>query len=189
MSIRSHPARRREAGISLIELVMFIIIVSVAIVGILLVMSTVTRNSADPLTRKQALATAESLLEEVELQAFTYCAPGDLNVLTAANAAGCNLAANSEDPPPAVTRVTGTPRLANNVGDYNGFSMSPIVDVNGTALPGLGAYTASVSVTSAGATFGLAAGDALQIDVRVVSGTTDITVTGYRFRYVPNSPP
>ena len=63
-----------QSGISLIELIMFIVIISVALTGILLVMNQVTRHSADPLIHKQALAIAESLLEEVELMPFTYCA-------------------------------------------------------------------------------------------------------------------
>ena len=62
-----------QRGISLIELIMFIVIVSVALAGILLVMNVTTKGSADPLVHKQALAIAESLLEEVELMPFTYC--------------------------------------------------------------------------------------------------------------------
>ena len=56
-----------ERGTSLVELIMFIVIVSVALAGILLVMNVTTRGSVDPLIHKQALAIAESLLEEVEL--------------------------------------------------------------------------------------------------------------------------
>jgi MSHA pilin protein MshD len=60
--------RIKQRGISLIELIMFIVIVSVSLVGILLVMNQVTAHSADPLIRKQALAIAESMLEEIKLQ-------------------------------------------------------------------------------------------------------------------------
>ena len=59
---------RRQAGLSLIELVMFIVIVGVAVAGVLSVMNVTTRHSADPMIRKQAQAIAESLLEEIELQ-------------------------------------------------------------------------------------------------------------------------
>src|SRR4030065_640507 len=67
----------KQRGISLIELIMFIVIVSVALAGILLVMNVTTKSSADPLVHKQALAVAESLLEEVELMPFTFCDPDD----------------------------------------------------------------------------------------------------------------
>ena len=69
--------RHKQRGISLVELIMFIVIVSVALAGILLVMNVVTRSSADPLIHKQSLAIAESLLEEVELMPFTFCDPDD----------------------------------------------------------------------------------------------------------------
>ena len=96
--------------------------------------------------------------------------------------------AGSEDTLPAAARVS-SPRNANNVSDYMNFSMSPIVDITGSSITGLGAYTASVSISQAGATFSLPAANVLQIDVRVVSGNTDITLTGYRFRYAPKAVP
>lgn len=178
----------RQAGISLIELVMFIVIVGLAIAGVLLVMNVTTKSSADPLLRKQAIATAESLLEEIELQPFTFCFPTDANATTATSSAGCASAANSEDTLPASARVT-SPRNADNVSDYTNFSMVPIIDITGTAIGGLAAYTASVKIIQAGATFSLPVNEVLQIDVRVISGNTDITVTGYRFRSAPNAVP
>ncbi|NMM37558.1 MAG: type II secretion system protein [Glaciimonas sp.] len=182
----------RQRGISLIELIMFIVIVSVGIAGILSVMNVTTKASADPLLRKQALAIAESLLEEIELQPFTYCAPDDTNALTAANAAGCAVPANSEDSLPTAARVSNVAqRDAANVADYTNFAMAPIRDISGTQINGLAAYSASVAITQVGDTLtpAVAKNDALQIDVRVVSGNTDITLTGYRFRYAPNALP
>ena len=67
----------RQGGLSLVELVVFIVIVSVSIVGIFSVLNLATRTSADPVARKQALAIAESLLEEIELMPFTFCDPDD----------------------------------------------------------------------------------------------------------------
>src|SRR4051794_24643993 len=67
--------RFAQAGISLIELIMFMVIVSVGLAGILSVMTVTTRASADPMLRKQAIAVAESLLEEIQLQPFTFCDP------------------------------------------------------------------------------------------------------------------
>lgn len=55
----------RQAGFTLVELVIFIVIVAVGVAGILLVMNTVVASSADPMVRKQALALAESILEEI----------------------------------------------------------------------------------------------------------------------------
>ncbi len=74
---------------------------------------------------------------------------------------------------------TSTP--FNNVNDYNGFSMSPILDITGTAIPGLSAYTASVVETW------LNNQTELQIDVTVTAGSTSLTLTGFRYRYAPDA--
>eukprot|EP01034_Spumella_vulgaris_P031805 gene31805-39287_t len=57
----------------MIELIIFIVIVGVAVVGILQVLTLNTRSSADPARRKQAMAIAEGLMEEVRQAAFTWC--------------------------------------------------------------------------------------------------------------------
>ena len=61
----------RQQGISLIESIRFIIIVSIGVVALLAVFSTTSRKSADPMIQKQMLAIAEALLEEVESKPFT----------------------------------------------------------------------------------------------------------------------
>lgn len=204
---------RRQRGISLIELVLFIVIVSVGLAGILSVMAVTSKSSSDPLSRKQATAIAESLLEEIELQPFTFCAPEDDNATTADGviappaAVGCADPQNSEDQLPVGAEATlhgksrygdgtGSKRF-NSVNHYNLFSMggtSGIVDINNSPVA-LNAYDATVTISRAnGATIfagpAIPDADVLQIDVRVKQGTTtDVTLTGYRFRYAPNAVP
>lgn len=180
-----------QSGISLVELIMFIVIVSLGIVGILSVMNVTVQASADPMLRKQAMAIAESLLEEIELQPFTYCFPTDPNATVAANTAACTGgAAGSEDVLPAAARVSNAlnvPRTANNVADYNNLSLPVIYDINGAAVGTVG-YSAVVNITQVAA---LAANnDALQINVTVTDpGANTYTLTGYRFRYAPRAVP
>jgi len=54
-----------QRGFTLLELIIYIVVLSVGLVGILLVMNTVVKSSADPMVRKQAMALAESILEEI----------------------------------------------------------------------------------------------------------------------------
>jgi MSHA pilin protein MshD len=82
-------ARHRSAGFSLIEVVVFIVVLGIAFVGMLVLYNRVTSASVDPMVRKQALAIASSLLEEIELRAYTFCDPDDPNVYTATSTAGC----------------------------------------------------------------------------------------------------
>src|SRR5207302_2251038 len=71
------PAMLRQRGATLVELVVFIVLVSIALVSLVTAMSQFTRYSTDPLIRKQALAIAESLLDEIMLMPFTFCDPDD----------------------------------------------------------------------------------------------------------------
>ena len=80
---------RRQLGVTLVELVVFMVIVSVALVGVLKVLDITNRGSADPLVRKQALSIAESLLLEIQQQPFTFCDPDDASISTATSAADC----------------------------------------------------------------------------------------------------
>lgn len=186
----------RQKGISLIELIMFIVIVSVGIAGILSVMNVTSQASADPMLRKQALAIAESLLEEITLQPFTYCDPDDPAATIAINTADCAT-------PEAFGTEGGESRYSaaqpfDNVSDYgsaagsgvaNPLLPSPpgILGLDGVVIPGLGAYSATVTISN-DAQGGIPAADALRIDVRVQGpGNTDVTLSGYRFRYAPRT--
>jgi MSHA pilin protein MshD len=64
-------SKRRQAGFTLIELIVFIVVVGAGLAGILSVMNTTVKSSADPMVRKQAIALAESVLEEVLQKAYT----------------------------------------------------------------------------------------------------------------------
>ena len=185
--------RPRQAGISLIELVIFIVIVSVAVAGVLSVFNTAVRSSADPMIRKQAIAIAESLLTEIESQAFTWCDPQDANVLTAASAADCTNdqnkggAALTSATPGTETRYSATNPF-DNVADYGDFSKANIDDVTGGNV--MTGYTASVAISRAGgiAPFGaLPADAALKIEVTVTGQGESVTLTGYRLRYAPRA--
>lgn len=198
MSIPDRVRQSRQSGISLVELVMFIVIVSVGIAGILSVMNVTTKSSADPMLRKQALSIAESLLEEIQLQPFTYCDPSDANVATATGPADCADPALVEGYGAEAGQSRYPPVPFNNVNDYggggsgaSGFSMAGIRGLDNVAITGLGNYNATVTITNAAvgtAPADVPADASLRIDVRVTSGTTvDLTLTGYRMRYAPNA--
>lgn len=181
-----------ERGLSLIELLVFIVVVGIAVTGVLSVFSLNARSSADPMVRKQALAIAESLLEEVLAKPYTYCDPDDANVETAQNASvgplGCATTPEVMGPetPTTETRYSNLTPF-DNVNDYNGFSMAGIVDLNNNPVAGLGGYTATVQVQPAGAFNGIPAGETLLVTVTVTGpGNQGVSLSGYRTRYAPN---
>lgn len=198
-------SRTSQAGLTMIELIIVIVVVGVAVAGLLSVMSIAAQRSALPVQHKQALLIAEALLEEVALARFTFCDPDDVKVETAVNAGDCTTAET-------VGRPSGAVRPYSNVNDYvtafgdagaasfkPGDSVGIITDINGDQLYG-NDYTAKVTIkpdASLGPPGGLAivgaAGadtDLLHISVTVNYGTgQSITLDRYRTRYAPNSPP
>lgn len=187
----TEPAlNQRALGLSLIELLVFIVVVGVALAGVLIAINVGAKSSADPMVRKQALAAAESLLEEIEQQPFTYCDPRDSSAATATSSAGCSLASYSMDTPAnwGSGKTRYGPTFFDNVADYNNFSMSGTLnDVFQQASSRLSGYSASVTVTQVGTGFGLANNaDALRVDVTVTGAGDSVTLTGFRFRHSPN---
>ena len=154
------PPSSLERGASLIELIMFVVIIGIALAGILLVLNQTTAHSADTLMRKQALTVAESLLEEIESRPFSGVAS-------------------------AVTQ-TNRPN-SHSIFDYNGFATSGVFPADGTltVIPGLGNYNVVAGVAVLPSAWGtIPAASAAQITVTVTdpAGIT-YDVTGYRTAY------
>lgn len=182
---RMHLPRRAQ-GLTLIELLLFIVVVGIALAAMLRVFVTATAASADPMLRRQQLTIAESLLREVQLMPFTWCDPADANVETADSTADCATVENS-GPEAGQTRYS-TANPFNNVNDYAGFSMAGIRDVSNTAIAGLTGYNASVAVAPGALDSIPAAGEALKITVTVTAPDgSAVALQGWRTRYAPNS--
>lgn len=197
----TRPVGKKHGGVTLVELIVFIVIVGVALAGLFAAFNTMTAGSADPQVRKQVLAIAESLMDEVSLMPITYCDPDDAAAATASGSSDCTGGAggaNDEDKTPLGPESTedryGTTLPFDNVSDYNGFSLPAppgIKDINGNVISGLEGYSALVTVARAGTALGLAAdGDALKISVQVTGPTgVSTTLEGYRMRYAPTTVP
>jgi len=198
---------RRQAGFTFIELIMFVVIVSIGVAGILSVFYVTTQKSADPAARKQMIAIAEAILEEVELMPFTCRDPDDATASDASVALSgnnCVVGGTMENlgPEGGETRYSVTTPF-DNVNDYNGFdtataSPSGILDPSQT-LAGPAGYRAAVTVaaqalgpaaTPVAATDGTGTLQSLLINVTVTSPSGEtLTLSGYRTRYAPTSPP
>ena len=167
---------------------MFIVVISAALAGVLQVFIQTASSSADPQIRSQALAVAESLMQEVKLMAFTYCDPDDDNVDVATRSADCATLPELIGPESGESRYT-SPQF-DNVNDYDGFAMNGgLLDITHSAIPGLSGYSASIGVAAAAlGTISAASGDALLITITVnAPGDTHVVLNGYRSRYAPNA--
>lgn len=153
-----------QRGVSLVEVILFIVIISVAVAGILLVMNKVSgHSSADALLRKQSLAIAESLLEEIQLQGISGVTP---NPALPANADRSNF---------------------DNVFNYAGYNTTAgILAMDTTPVPRLAGYNVAppVVVVNTPAIWGgvaVAAGSAVVITVSVTDPAGQVVnLTGYK---------
>lgn len=186
-------SRLRQRGLSLIELVLFIVVLGVGLATMLALYSQFTRASVDPLIRKQALAIASSLMEEVQLQAYTFCDPDDANVYTASLATDCT---TQEGMGAEGGETRYGPARFDNVSDYHGFAMTAgnIVSIDNAPIALLADYEVqAISVVAIdNGEVGAAVPDteALRITVttRHIPTDTVVSLQGYRLRYAPRSP-
>ena len=152
---RPRPPRLASArGFTLPEAILAIVVIGVGLAGLLLAFSTVARNSADPVLRKQMLAAAQELMEEIALKPYA----------AAANAAPAGCARDTY----------------NDIADYNGYSATGICTVDGVPIPALAGYSISASVLG-GTLFGVAAAKA--ITVTVSQGGNSLSLQGWRTDY------
>ena len=191
---------KRQAGLTIIELVMFIVIMGVAVTGVLGVISTVTSRGGDPLQHKQAILRAEAVLEEIALAHFTYCHPTDA---AAESANGSTLCASPSLQEDFGRQVASDARPFFNINDYvpaAGVATPITTDANGLALQPAG-YATTVAITPvqgfgpAGLQIGTipspvtANSDVLRISVTVAYAGGAVTLDRYRTRYAPTSMP
>jgi MSHA pilin protein MshD len=168
MCVDRLATRRRQSGLSLIELIVFIVIVTTAVAGILTVMNVTVRSSADPMIRKQALAIAEAVLDEVLARDFANPTGG----FTESSATCVNRA------------------LYDDVSDYHCFNAASTNRIDGsetlgaTSIANLSAYAASIDIDAATAALGLTAGTEVKTVTVVVTGNNEsISLRGYRTNY------
>ena len=121
-----YMTNKPQAGFTLIELVVFMIVVSIGVVGILSVMNTVVKSSADPMVRKQAAALADSILEEILLKPY-------------------------QDPDGLPNIVESGRDTYDDVDDYNGLNQTTFTDLPTT----LSAYVIGIVVTAPAAVNGI----------------------------------
>ena len=193
MSIKT----RRQRGVTLIELIMFIVIIGAALAGLLQVLNFTTKVSADPVRQKQALMIAESLLEEVRLAGFTYCDPTDPKTAAATSAADCDIKESfgqgsggepvGDRPYDNVNDYVDAPGVARAA--FNN-AAGELADINGNAMDVTG-YSAQVTIRPSvlnGIGSGANDSPVLRITVEVNYDGQTLALDTYRTRYAPTFP-
>ncbi len=148
---------RPRGGFTLPEMLLLIIVISVGLTGILLVFNNVVVGSGEPIVRKQAMAAAESMLEEILLMSFSNPAGGWSGAATQANRQ------NFDD-----------------VQDYAGFGTTGIFTIDGVApISGLESYALSTVIVNVGLG-SVPAADSLRVTVTVTGPQVSYVLEGYK---------
>lgn len=148
------PRRRAARGLTLVELVISIVIISIAVTGVLLAYTQMVARSADPMIDLQATAIAEAYLDEILAREV------------------CGVPAAPAPPRDRFACVE----------DYYGLSQAP-TNQFGEPIDGLEAYTVAVAA-GPGGDLGLGAGNVAPVQVTVshTSGR-NLVLRGHRAKY------
>lgn len=157
-------------GTTLVELIITIMVVSVALTGVLMVINFNARTSADPMIHHQTAAIAEAYLEEILTKEFTD--PDGTNAgetrATYDNVADYHNLANNG----CLTTTAACPTLG-----------SCACNQNGDPIDGLQGYVVSVQITSE-ALGSIGAANVWRVQVRVTPPRGDaIVISSYRTNY------
>ena len=152
---------RRQIGFTLIEIIVTIVVISIAAAALIGVFSSTIRGSADPVIQQQATTIAEAYLEEISLRAF-----------------------NDPDDPESGTDEGEAGRAQyDDVKDYRSLGAGAPADQFGVAIPSLADYTVTLNITNT-ALGSVPAADSLRIDVQVDHAAVgSISVSGFRTNY------
>ena len=144
--------RRRMRGVTLIELVVTITIISIALTSVVGALSSSAVQSSNRMLQQQATAIASSYLEEIMQKSYV-----DPNADGEANRA-----------------------LFDDVDDYNGLPDTVVRDQQGAAIPGLANFRVTVRV-GPGTLAGIPGAAVTLINVTVTHNTgVTVLVSGYK---------
>ena len=140
-----------ERGATLVELVMTIVIISIAVAGVVGAFALISGRSADPLNETRAVALAQLYVDEILAKKYDEQTPqGGVPRYTGT----CNIG-------PDGTEVRGS---FDDVDDYDGVSDTPPASASG-GITGYRGFSVDVSVACAGGDVGLPSSEAKRIDV------------------------
>lgn len=167
---RKSIAQCLQRGVTLIELMVFIVIVGIALSSLLLIYNRAVVDSVDPVIRVQLAELAQSHLEEVLARKYDEATPSggipacDSGEVTANACVGIGLDGGES---------LADKSTLDDVDDFDNFTDSPQAG-----------FSRSVAVSFAGTDLGLAAEQAKLISVTVSApGNQQLTLSVYRTNF------
>lgn len=170
--------KSHSSGFSLIELVIFIVVLSVGLVGIITAINQTVTHSADPMIQIRAVELGQSYLDEILPRRFDENSAEGGTPRCGSSDTG-SIACSATLGPEGETRAD-----YDDVDDYDGIDESPPKNALGAVRSDYGNYRVTVSVSHAGGEIGLTANDAKLIAVTVYTpDNTTFEFSAYRANF------
>ena len=154
------PLKAAQRGVTLIEVIVFIVVINLAFVAVMQIYGQAVVNTVDPIVRVRATELAKAALDDVLARRFDENTPsGGIPACGSAQGEACV----------GITADAGY----DDVGDFNGYTDNS--DAN---------YPISITVTEAGGDLGLAASMARKITVIVgMPDGNQVALAAYKANY------
>ncbi|MCJ8311708.1 MAG: type II secretion system protein [Saccharospirillaceae bacterium] len=118
-----------QQGVTLIELIISMVVLSIMIIAMFEAMAAISKNSADPMLKAQSLSIAQSYMEEIQSKSF----------LDPTTALWCGVSLPTD--PSRVSR-----EQFDDICDYQVLVDNVVRDLNNNPLAGLANFEVSVSI-------------------------------------------
>jgi len=124
-------SRLKQKGVTLIELVISMVVLSIMMVAMFEAMGTISRSSADPMLKAQSLSIAQSYMEEIQSKSFLDPTTGNW----------CGVSVPTDSSRSSRDRF-------DDICDYQSLGDNTVRDLNNNALASLANYQVTVAVTN-----------------------------------------
>jgi len=174
------PRPATDVGFTLVELIVFIVVVAIGLTGTLLVINRSVLLAPQALVRTRAMELAQAYLDEIATKRYDeHTGQGGIPRCDSTDP-GSLPCSNTLGPDGTETRAT-----YDDVDDYHGRNDSPPVDARGNPMTDYPDYRVQVSVAYAGTELGLATDrQAKRITVLITTPLANtIPVSVYRTNY------
>ena len=125
------PIANKQKGVTLIELIISMVVLSIIMVAMFEAMATISRNSADPMLRAQSLSIAQSYMEEIQSKSY----------LDPTTNSWCGVSV------PTDTSRSSRERF-DDICDYQSLTDSVVRDLNNDPIAQLSDYQVNITVTN-----------------------------------------
>ena len=143
-----------QEGVTLVELVMTIVIISISVAGVVGAFALISSRSSDALHQTRAVALSQLYMDEIMGQRYSEATP----VGGVPKASGCDISTEES-----------SRSEYDDVDDYNAINQRVPRDAEGAVLSGYEGFSVSVTVECAGSAVGLPPEDAKRIDLTITA--------------------